>query len=909
MRMSSSIVKRLGWGLLIVLAVGSFLAAWRWGFRSVEPLVAVPYGDATVLRSGVARGESFEPATELSAEALAEVWSESLGRRAAMTGTQSMTPPAMGSAVTAVAEAADSAAWGWELAAEALPSFDTLVVCPLAWRETLEPWLAYRAGQGHRIGLVDCPPAPEPLKELLRQHHATGLQFVLLVGDVPGLLDFHGTRVPTHYVASEVSERFGGRSRVATDHWYADLDDDGAPELAIGRWSVQSPEQLAVVIDKTLRFETEPDPEFARRRIEFVAGVGGFGAVEDKVLEGAATRLLTDLIPRQFQVGMTHASWRSVYCPGPHQYHDQVFASLNRGALFWVYMGHGSYDCLDAAAFPDRIVPTIDTGNSEQITSVVSPIALLLACSTGQFDLRQDCLAETMQRSEQGPVAVIAGTGVTAPYGLASFGLELLTLYRDQEVREVGRWIQLAKRRMVEGARPAAVADPLSAADGVDYRQLLKQLARLFSPTQDMLEQEIREHADMMTYFGDPLLRFPRFAEIGLMAETSNGQLEVVGTLPGDWGDEIDVAVEVVHPLDRLGFRPKSRRRYEATDAFAARLADEYQRANDPVVHRTVVSARGGSFWLPLASLGSLPDRFWIRALAADGKSQALGYSEVDLRKSQPDIASVAIDLASAEFVSRDTMTESAVTQVAVTQVALTQDAVTQDAVKQDAVKQDAVAGGTDGRAGSAQESASGQALSADEPQVIELYDGQTTKGWRTTSYGGEGEVWVEDGVLTLEMGQVLTGITFDGVASLAAADMPREDYELRIRAKRIDGSDMFCGVTFPVADGYCSFVVGGWGGMTVGLSSVDGKDAARNATRTVHRFEPGQWYDLRVKVSAEKIECWIDQQQVVDQPRPGHEFSIRPDVRLSEPLGIFCFQTTAGFEKIQIVRPAKTQK
>jgi len=92
-------------------------------------------------------------------------------------------------------------------------------------------------------------------------------------------------------------------------------------------------------------------------------------------------------------------------------------------------------------------------------------------------------------------------------------------------------------------------------------------------------------------------------------------------------------------------------------------------------------------------------------------------------------------------------------------------------------------------------------------------------------------------------------------------------------------------------------------------LSSVDGKDAARNATRTVHKFERDQWYDLRVKVSAEKIECWIDQEQVVDQSRQGHEFSIRGDVRLSEPLGIFCFQTTAGFEKIQIVRPAKTQK
>jgi hypothetical protein len=251
------------------------------------------------------------------------------------------------------------------------------------------------------------------------------------------------------------------------------------------------------------------------------------------------------------------------------------------------------------------------------------------------------------------------------------------------------------------------------------------------------------------------------------------------------------------------------------------------------VFHRAIVSATGGRFVLPLANLGPLPNRFWIRAVANHPENKALGFSEIDLRESTQDLAPT-------------------------------------------------------------------------EDRVLELFDGKSTAGWKQTKFGGEGECLIEDQTMVLEMGQVLTGVTFAGLESLPVESVPRENYELRIRAKRIDGNDMFCGVTFPVGDDYCSLIVGGWGGMTVGLSSVDDKDAARNETRTVHKFEINRWYDIRVKVSGEKIECWIDQEQVVNQDRAGHRFSIRQDVRLSEPLGIFCFQTTAAYEKIQLILPAK---
>ena len=55
-----------------------------------------------------------------------------------------------------------------------------------------------------------------------------------------------------------------------------------------------------------------------------------------------------------------------------------------------------------------------------------------------------------------------------------------------------------------------------------------------------------------------------------------------------------------------------------------------------------------------------------------------------------------------------------------------------------------------------------------------------------------------------------------------------------------MQGGDFFCGLTFPYGDASCTFVVGGWGGGLVGLSSINGDDASENETRTTISWEAG---------------------------------------------------------------------
>ncbi len=180
------------------------------------------------------------------------------------------------------------------------------------------------------------------------------------------------------------------------------------------------------------------------------------------------------------------------------------------------------------------------------------------------------------------------------------------------------------------------------------------------------------------------------------------------------------------------------------------------------------------------------------------------------------------------------------------------------------------------------------------EPGWDILFDGETLENWEITSFGTEGPVMVSDGTIVLGMGDGCTGITWKG-------DFPLANYEVRLQAKKVTGNDFFCGITFPVDSTYCSFIVGGWGGPVVGLSTIDGKDASDNETRTLKKFEHDTWYQIRLKVTENKIEAWIDNEKIVDFNAHGRQLSTRPEVNLSKPFGICSWTTTAAISKIRM--------
>ncbi len=179
------------------------------------------------------------------------------------------------------------------------------------------------------------------------------------------------------------------------------------------------------------------------------------------------------------------------------------------------------------------------------------------------------------------------------------------------------------------------------------------------------------------------------------------------------------------------------------------------------------------------------------------------------------------------------------------------------------------------------------------------LFDGKSLNGWVQTKFIGKGKVEVKDGTIVLGVGNDQTGVTFADTNAL-----PRLNYEVEFQAKRAAGSDFFCGFTFPVAKSYCTFVVGGWGGSVVGISSVDGMDASENETTKSMEFVKDRWYSFRVRVTTEKLECWVDSEQVADVTTTGKKISMRfGEIEESAPFGFASYNTAGVLRNIRLRR------
>lgn len=176
------------------------------------------------------------------------------------------------------------------------------------------------------------------------------------------------------------------------------------------------------------------------------------------------------------------------------------------------------------------------------------------------------------------------------------------------------------------------------------------------------------------------------------------------------------------------------------------------------------------------------------------------------------------------------------------------------------------------------------------------IFNGKSLDGWEITNFGPQGPVYVSGGEIILGMGDGCTGITWKN-------SFPEINYKVTLEAKKVDGNDFFCGMTFPVGKKPCTLIIGGWGGTTVGLSSINGLDASENETTTLQKFEKGRWYSINLIVKSDTIKALIDNVVVINFAIGDKKLSIRPEVELSKPFGIASWRTTAAIRNIRVER------
>lgn len=175
-----------------------------------------------------------------------------------------------GNAITyTVAEAAALAPPAMEKVAAPEPvlnqTTDLLIISHHAFQSSLAPWLAQKEAEGWSPLVVDVTdvyryygngePDAAAIEALIAEAaESTNNLHVLIVGgdtyDYANILGQSVSYVPTPYRATHELVDFA-----PVDPAYGDLDQDGVPDVPVGRWPVRTPAELETVIAKTLTWQ------------------------------------------------------------------------------------------------------------------------------------------------------------------------------------------------------------------------------------------------------------------------------------------------------------------------------------------------------------------------------------------------------------------------------------------------------------------------------------------------------------------------------------------------------------------------------------------------------------------------------------------------------------------------------
>ena len=353
------------------------------------------------------------------------------------------------------------------------------------------------------------PEAPRQWLRALAKATGRAPKFLLLFGDADRDTDRLSEReiIPAYCVPT----LYNGAS--AADSLLGDLDGDGFPEVAVGRISARNDEAARELVVRILKLETQPVAGPWRSELNFCAGEGGFAPAIDSALRTVAMNVLTRELPTHLGVRVLDASSNMA---------DEDFAvtlgrRLDEGALCFTYAGHAQ-----RTALAPRVKSRLRMLKPESARQVAAggrtPLALLLACSAGEFDAPgEDCLAEELLFARDGLCALIASTRISHPFPNALLGRALArTIFTEPSVGEA---LLAAQRGMTTDAEGA-----------------MGQLAGPFLSKAIDRQRLVRDHVALYALLGDPAMRLPLpsvMSDLRVEGDVASGSdLVILGTCP-----------------------------------------------------------------------------------------------------------------------------------------------------------------------------------------------------------------------------------------------------------------------------------------------------------------------------------------------------------------------------------------
>ncbi len=306
------------------------------------------------------------------------------------------------------------------------------------FQEAIQPLLEYRAQQGLRVfttspealydaytfGLPDPAAIRAFLADALRNWPEPRPRFVLLVGDASyDPYDYLNGPERNLIPSALIQTQFVGQT--ASDNWLADIDEDGRPDIALGRFPAQTPEQVQAMVTKTLRFEQQSAEDWVRRALMVADD-------KERYFIQMSEDLVKDFLADRFTI-------ERVYLGQVDDPHARLLEAINQGVGLINYIGHGSV----TVWAKEKILSTDDI--SALNNDGRFPLLVNMTCLTGYFPHPQTVsLSETLLRApDRGVVAALVPTSESLSIDqrtLADAFFRQLTQSDAQTVGEVMMW-------------------------------------------------------------------------------------------------------------------------------------------------------------------------------------------------------------------------------------------------------------------------------------------------------------------------------------------------------------------------------------------------------------------------------------------------------------------------------------
>lgn len=327
---------------------------------------------------------------------------------------------------------------------------DYLIITGAGFAAPLQDLIRLRSGQGHTPALIDIgdvydeysfgQKTPQALKDFLtraRTQWAQPPRFVVLGGDATSdPRDYAGfgdaDLVPTKLVAMDSVEL-----ESATDEWFADVDDDGASELAVGRLPFRTIAQAEIMVAKLVGYARADAGPWTKRTL----------LVADKQDPswdfGDDAERLAALLPAGFTA--QHINLDEL---GVGAARDRMFHEVAEGQLLVNYLGHGSTYLWGTDG---TLLTRPDLTESWQAGARL-PVVVAMNCLNGFFQgiYDEESLAETLLRSPEGAVATWASSSLTYAAPQSEVNRAFFELALSGRYESIGEALGAAKRTVAD---------------------------------------------------------------------------------------------------------------------------------------------------------------------------------------------------------------------------------------------------------------------------------------------------------------------------------------------------------------------------------------------------------------------------------------------------------------------------